>query len=165
MTSASSCALVFATWVVWRSCRVHARPRPVAPAYFPDERDHAELRTLLLEGDEPVVTSEIARLELASAARAASIIGRLPRWTELLARLDMDLAEGGPIGAIGLRPELIFPAAYRLVVEHRLRTLDAIHLAVCVEECPAFAGDDTIVFVTRDNEQAAAARALGLTTG
>jgi len=36
---------------------------------------------------------------------------------------------------------------------------------VCVEECPAFAGDDTIIFVTRDREQAAAARALGLETG
>jgi hypothetical protein len=85
-------------------------------------------------------------------------------WSELLARFDEDLAEGGPIGPIGLRPDLILPAAYRLVVEYRLRTLDALHLAVCVEQCPAFAGDDTVVFVTRDNEQAAAARALGLTT-
>lgn len=144
---------------------IYADSSALVRAYFPDEPDHAELRTLLLEGNEPVVTSEIARLELASAARAASVGGRLSRWSELLARFDVDLAEGGPIGPIGLRPDLILPAAYRLVVEHRLRTLDAIHLAVCVEECPAFAGDDTIVFVTRDNEQAAAARALGLTTG
>jgi hypothetical protein len=54
------------------------------------------------------------------------------------------------------------PAAYRLVAEHGLRTLDAIHLAVCVEDCPAFAGDDAIVFVTRNSVQASAARALGL---
>jgi predicted nucleic acid-binding protein len=143
---------------------IYADSSALVRAYFPDEPDHAELRTLLLEGSEPVVTSEIARLELASAARAASIDGRLPRWSELLARFDADLAEGGSIGPIGLRPDLILPAAYRLVVEHRLRTLDAIHLAVCVEECPAFAGDDDIVFVTRDKGQAAAARALGLTT-
>src|SRR5438128_810970 len=91
------------------------------PRKAPSRR--AALRTLLLEGHEAVVTSEIARLELASAARAASSGGR-SRWSELLARIDADLAEGGPIGAIGLRPDLIFPAAYRLVVEHRLRTLD-----------------------------------------
>ena len=144
---------------------IYADSSALVRAYFPDEPDHADMRTLLLEGTEPVVTSEIARLELASAARAASSGGRLSRWGELLARIDLDLAEGGPIGPIGLRPDLILPAAYRLVVEHRLRTLDAIHLAVCVEECPAFAGDDTIIFVTRDREQAAAARALGLETG
>ena len=144
---------------------IYADSSALVRAYFPDEPDHADMRTLLLEGNEPVVTSEIARLELASAARAASSGGRLSRWSELLARIDLDLAEGGPIGPIGLRPDLILPAAYRLVVEHRLRTLDAIHLAVCVEECPAFAGDDTIIFVTRDGEQAAAARALGLATG
>ena len=144
---------------------IYADTSALVRAYFPDEPDHADMRTLLLEGNEPVVTSEIARLELASAARAASSGGRLSRWSELLARIDLDLAEGGPIGPIGLRPDLILPAAYRLVVEHRLRTLDAIHLAVCVEECPAFAGDDTIIFVTRDREQAAAARARGLATG
>jgi len=44
-----------------------------------------------------------------------------------------------------------------------LRTLDAIHLAVCTEECPDLAGDDEIIFVTRDSGQARAARALGLT--
>lgn len=143
---------------------IYADSSALVRAYFPDEPDHAEMRTLLFESKEAVVTSEIARLELATAARAASIHGRLDRWSELLARIDLDLAEGGPIGPIGLRPDLIFPAAYRLVVEHRLRTLDAIHLAVCVEECPAFAGDDTIVFVTRDSDQAVAARALGLAT-
>ena len=144
---------------------IYADSSALVRAYFPDEPDHAELRTLLLEGHEAVVTSEIARLELATAARAASSRGRPSRWSELLARIDVDLAEGGPIGPIGLRPDVILPAAYRLVVEHRLRTLDAIHLAVCVEECPAFAGDDAIIFVTRDREQAAAARALGLATG
>lgn len=144
---------------------IYADSSALVRAYFPDEPDHAELRMLLLESKEPVVTSEITRLEFASAARSASTGGRLPRWSELLARFDEDLAEGGPIGPIGLRPDLILPAAYRLVVEHRLRTLDALHLAVCVEQCPAFAGDDSIIFVTRDDEQAAVARAIGLTTG
>ncbi len=144
---------------------IYADSSALVTAYFPDEPAHEALRSLLLEGSEPVVTSELARLELASATRAAAAGGRLPRWRELLARFDVDFAEGGAIGPIGLRADLILPAAYRLVVEHRLRTLDAIHLAVCIEECPAFAGDDEIVFVTRDSEQAAVARALGLATG
>jgi predicted nucleic acid-binding protein len=141
---------------------LYADSSALVRAYFPDEAGHTELRQLLLEAAEPVVTSEIARLEFASAARAAATAGRLPRWTQLLARFDRDLTEGGLIGPIDLRPDVIMPAAYRLVAEHGLRTLDAIHLAVCVEDCPAFAGDDAIVFVTRNSVQASAARALGL---
>lgn len=131
-------------------------------AYFADEPDHAELRSLLLEQREPVVTSEITRLELASAVRAASVAGRISRVKELLARIDGDLAEDGGLIAIDLRADVIFPTAYRLILEHRLRPLDAIHVAVCTEDCPALAGDDEIIFVTRDANQAKAARALGL---
>ena len=40
-------------------------------AYFADEDEHIELRSLLLGEREPVVTSEITRLELASAVRSA----------------------------------------------------------------------------------------------
>jgi predicted nucleic acid-binding protein len=130
-------------------------------AYFADEPDHAELRALLLEQRQPVVTSEITRLELASAVRAASAAGRISRVKDLLARIDGDLAEDGVLSAIDLRAEVIFPAAYRLILEHRLRPLDAIHVAVCAEDCPSLAGDDEITFVTRDADQAKAARALG----
>jgi predicted nucleic acid-binding protein len=141
---------------------LYADSSALARAYFSDEDDHSELRTMLLEGSEPVVTSEIARLELASAVRSAAIGRRVARYNDLLARIDADFAEGGPIGPIDLRSDVILPAAYRLVVAHGLRTLDAIHLAVCVEDCPAFAGDSAIAFITRDLDQAAVARALGL---
>jgi predicted nucleic acid-binding protein len=141
---------------------LYADSSALARAYFSDEDDHSELRTMLLEGKEPVVTSEIARLELASAVRAAASGRRVARFNDLLARIDADFAEGGPIGPIDLRSDVILPAAYRLVLAHGLRTLDAIHLAVCVEDCPAFAGDSPIAFVTRDVAQAAAARTLGL---
>lgn len=141
---------------------LYADTSALARAYFSDEDDHAELRKMLLEGKDPVVTSEIARLELASAVRAAVSGRRLARSSDLLARIDGDFAEGGRIGPIDLRSDIILPAAYRLVVEHGLRTIDAIHLAVCVEDCPAFAGDFPIAFVTRDVDQAAAARTLGL---
>jgi predicted nucleic acid-binding protein len=116
---------------------------------------------MLLEGQEPVVTSELARLELASAVRATAGSGRLTHWRQLLARIEEDLTERGPVQLIALRPETILPAAYRLLVDHRLRTLDALHLAVALEDGPPIADDLEIVFVTRDAEQAAAAKSLG----
>jgi hypothetical protein len=141
---------------------LYADPSALIRAYFSDEPDHERLRMLLLEGDQAVVTSEVARLELASATTAAARGGRLRRPERLLARMDLDCAQGGPIALIRLRPEVVFPAAYRLVRDHRLRTLDSLHLAVALEECPALARDDEVVFVTRDRDQAAAASALGL---
>jgi predicted nucleic acid-binding protein len=130
-------------------------------AYFADEPDHAELRSLLLERREPVVMGEISRLELAGAIRAASPNGRFSRAQDLLARIDSDPAEDGVIIAVDLRPESILRTAYRIVLEHRPRPLDAIHVAVCAEECLSLAGDDEISFVTRDSDQAKAASALG----
>ncbi len=132
-------------------------------AYFSDEADHAELRALLLAERDPVVTSEITRLELASAVRSAYSSGRIARSSDMLGRIQGDLAEDGAISPIALRADVIIPTAYRFILEHRLRPLDAIHLAVCVEDCPVLAGDQEVVFVTRDGEQAKAARALGLT--
>ncbi|MBA2487996.1 MAG: hypothetical protein H0V36_01580 [Chloroflexi bacterium] len=49
-----------------------------------------------------------------------------------------------------------------IVTDHRVPTLDAIHLAVAIEECPALADGEAIEFVTRDRDQAAAAVALRL---
>ncbi len=46
-------------------------------ALFVDEPDHVELRRLLLEGETPVVTRELTRVELASAVAAAAWTGRL----------------------------------------------------------------------------------------
>jgi len=132
-------------------------------AYFADEPDHALLRAALLEGDEPVVTSELTRVELASAIRGAAAAGRLPRWRELLDRIDADCGEDGPIDLLALRPHVVLPTAHRLVLDQRLRTLDAIHLAVAVEECPELADGEGVAFVTRDSDQRIAATEVGLT--
>jgi len=117
---------------------------------------------MFLEGYDRVVSSEITRVEMASAVMAAERSGRLPRWRELLGAIDKDCARGGPIALIELRRELVMPTAYRLVTDHRVRTLDAMHLAVAIEECPQLANGEEIEFVTRDRDQAAAAVALGL---
>src|SRR3989449_11662725 len=110
------------------------------PAYSAGEDEHMGLRSFLLGEREPVVTSEIARLELASAVRSAYSAGRVARSSDLLGRIEGDLAEDGAISPIDLRADVIIPTAYRYVVEHRLRPLDAIHLAVCVEDCSSLAG-------------------------
>lgn len=141
---------------------LYADTSAILRAYFADEPDHAVLRALLLEGDDPVVTSEIARIEMGSAVRAASADGRLPGWRRLLGRIDADCGEGGPLTLLALRPQVVLPTAYSLVVDHRLRTLDAMHLAVAIEECPALSNGEGVAFVTRDRGQAAAASAVGL---
>lgn len=141
---------------------LYADPSALIRAYFVDEPDHAELRALLLEGTEPVITSEIGRIEVASAVRSAARSGRLRRWRGLLDRIDADCQEDGPIALLRLRPDVVFPIAYRLVLDHRVRTLDGVHLAVATEECPVLAGNGEIGFVTRDRNQAKAATALGL---
>lgn len=140
---------------------LYADSSALVRAYFEDEPDHADLRTMLLEGSEPVVTSAIAHLELTAAVSGAARAGRLRRREPLLGQIDLDMTPGGKVKLIALRPEVIFPIARRLLVEHRLRTLDAIHLGVLLEDCPALADPSDTVLVTRDDDQAAAATALG----
>jgi uncharacterized protein len=134
--------------------------------YFADEPDHELLRGLLLEGAEPVVTSELTRLELASAVHAAHRAGRLPDPAELLAVVDVDCGEDGPIALLRLQPEVVFGLAAALVAalvaEHPLRSLDALHLAVARSTAAELAAGEPVVLVTRDSRQAAAAAALGM---
>jgi predicted nucleic acid-binding protein len=112
---------------------------------------------LLCESGEAIIASELVRIELARAAKNAERTGRVLDTTPVLRRIDSDL--GDPIGLVELERETIFPSARELVLEHRLGTLDAIHLAVAVEE--RHRSNDPVVFVTRDVDQAAAAKALG----
>ncbi|MGH3754467.1 MAG: type II toxin-antitoxin system VapC family toxin [Pseudonocardiaceae bacterium] len=98
--------------------------------YLVDEADHERLRALLLEGREPVVTSELTRVELASALSTAARSGRLRRPDWLLARADADCGPDGPIALLALDPGIVLPRARQLVLDHPVRTLDAIQLAV-----------------------------------
>ncbi|GAA5119698.1 type II toxin-antitoxin system VapC family toxin [Pseudonocardia adelaidensis] len=130
--------------------------------YFPDEPDHEELRALLLEAVEPVVTSELTRLEVASAVHAAHRAGRLRDPAELLDVVDTDCGEDGPIALLRLQPEVVFGLAADLVAKHPLRSLDALHLAVARSTAAELAAGEPVVLVTRDHRQAAAAAALGM---
>lgn len=134
-------------------------------AYFADEPDHLELRALLLEGDAAVLTSELARIEFASAVMAAARAGRLDAPETVLHRFDADCSDGGPIAMVRLEAETLLPVARDLVVSHALRTLDAIHVAAALAEIPALPEGDDLVFVTRDHAQAQAAHDLRLSVG
>jgi uncharacterized protein len=133
--------------------------------YFPDEADHDELRASLLEGADPVVTSELTRVELASAISAAHRAGRVAEPAELLATIDADCGEHGPIALLRLEPDKVLGVAATLVSEYPLRTLDALHLAVASTTAAELAGSEPVVLVSRDQRQRAAATAIGMPVG
>ncbi len=129
--------------------------------YLVDEGEHERLRGLLLEGRDPVVTSEITRVELASAVSGAARCGRLRRPDWLLARVDADCGPEGPIALLALDAGTVLPRARQLVLDHSVRTLDAIHLAVAATTVTELAAGEPLEFVTCDQRQAQVADALG----
>jgi predicted nucleic acid-binding protein len=141
---------------------LYADTSAVVGAYFADEADHVALRAMLREGDDPVVTSELARLELTSATLAGGHAGRLRRPGDVLARFDAECRPEGPIALIELEPRRVFPESQRLLAAHPLRSLDAIHLAVALIDALGLAGGTGLAFVTRDEAQWTAAQAEGL---
>ncbi len=140
---------------------LYGDPSAVVGAYFTDEDGHAALRDMLLLGDEPVIMSEIGRVELASAIASARRADRIADSARVLARFEADCRPGGPLKLLALRPSTVIARAHRLVLDHPLRALDAIHLAVALEDGLRLARDDGLAFVTRDRTQAAAAASLG----
>jgi predicted nucleic acid-binding protein len=142
---------------------LYADTSALVRSYFADEPDHESLRALLLGGTEPVVTSELARLEFASAVTAAHRSGRLQRAKPVLDRFDADCGEDGPMTLIRcLDPDAVLRQAHLLVRDHRLHTLDALHLAVAMKDAVEIAGDLPVALVTRDEAQATAAKRAGM---
>jgi hypothetical protein len=116
----------------------------------------------LLNGSDPVVTSELTRIELASAVHAAHRAGRLGEPGALLDVVDADCAESGPIALLRMQPEVVFGFAADLLARFPLRTLDALHLAVAQTTATQLSGGEPIALVSRDDRQRAAAEALGM---
>lgn len=141
---------------------LYADTSAVIRAYFQDEPDHQKLRDLLLQGSDLVITSELTRVEFASAVHAAARAGRHNGSQRLLDQFDEDCSDDGPIIQLGLDASAAFPIARTLVTRYPLRAMDAIHLAVLTSDGIAMAGGEPIVFVTRDKQQADAARELGI---
>jgi uncharacterized protein len=140
---------------------LYADTSALARAYLAGADDHEELRAMLLEGDEPVLTSELTRLEIGSAFWGAARGGRLADPVGVLSRVESNFGDDGPISLVAFRRDVL-GVALRLIGEHPLRTLDAVHLAVAIEDGLAISAPDPLVLVTRDHRQADAARDLGL---
>ncbi len=136
---------------------LYADSSALARIYLGDEPGWQELESLLFQPATPVATSELSGVELAGAAKGAERAGRIDDAEVVLATVDGDFDT--QIELIQLDSDRILPAARRLVMSFRLRALDAIHLAVALELRDNV--DDDVVFVTRDADQATAAKALG----
>lgn len=140
---------------------IYADPSALMRAYLQDEEESDDVNALLFADPGGTVTSDVSRVEMAAAVRSAGRSRRVAGWELVLRRVEADMA-GGRIAVIALRPDPIIGVARQLVLDHKLRTLDAIHLAVALEDGVTLAGREELVFVTRDADQAAAATALGL---
>ena len=145
-----------------RDALLYCDTSALARAYLADESEYGELRELLLERGERVVTSALTEIELVAAISAAARAGRIRRPDLALAQATSDLGPGGPILLIALDGGRVLPRARELCERHRLRTMDALHLAVGLTSVVELAAGDDVVFVTREADQAAAALAEGL---
>jgi predicted nucleic acid-binding protein len=141
---------------------LYADTSAVTRAYFGDEEDHQSLARLLFTSDEPVVTSELTRVEFASAVTAAARCGRVASPAKVLASFDNECRADGAFVLFGLASATVLPLARELVVKHPLRALDAIHLATALTDGVEYARGEDVALVTRDQRQAAAAKACGL---
>ncbi len=131
-------------------------------AYLPDEPGHLDLGRLLLDPDRLIVTSALAEVEMVAAIGAAARAGRVGSAEEVMAEILADMGEAGHIELLALDSRQTLPRARALCQAHRLRALDAIHVAVALTEEAELVGGEGVVFITRDEDQAAAARAEGL---
>ena len=138
----------------------------VAGAYFRDEQDHKSLYATVFENPDPVVTSELTRIEFASVVAAAHRHGRIKDPTIFLEQFDSDCDEsedeGQAISLLRFDSDAVVPLARILVLEHRVRTLDAMHVAVALTGATMLAAGEPVEFLTRDERQATAARQRGL---
>jgi uncharacterized protein len=134
----------------------------LARAYLPDEAGHDEASALLDDPEVALVTGSWSRVEVSGALVRAARVGRGDE-KGLLALLDSDLGDDGPVSVVSAAQETVEDRALGLVREHALRAMDAWHLAVAEIALPGLAEPgEGIGFATRDRDQSEVARLLGL---
>lgn len=134
----------------------------VVRAYLGDEAASDSAATVLFASRHPVVTSELTRVEFASALIAAVRAKRLPNATPILSQFDQDCAEDGPLALLPMRRPVLAAARELLLTNGPLRTLDALHIAVALTDAAELSGDGDVAFLTYDERRAVAARSAGL---
>lgn len=138
----------------------------LARLYLDTEPDAQALNALLTRPEATVMASELVNIEIPKALATALRHGRIDRAGFLARFDDYENAAGaeGRLLLIGLDPATVVPRARELVLDHDIRTLDALHVAVAETAGRALAEDEDLVFVTRDAQQRAVAEALGMAT-
>jgi predicted nucleic acid-binding protein len=108
------------------------------------------------------VTGTWTRIEIVAALTRANANGRAPARALLDAALA-SLGDDGRVAVVSVPQDQIEHDAFTLARDHGLRAMDAWHLACAAIALPLLAEADEIqAFATRDTEQAAAARDMGL---
>lgn len=143
---------------------IYADTSAIVRGYLDDEPTDTELADVLFAGEHPVVTSELTRVEFASALAAVKRANRLGDIRPVLDQFDHDCGEDGPLALLPLQPGVLPAARDLLLTAGPLRTLGAIHITVAILDATELADGDPVVLLTRDERQAAAAKAAGLKT-
>lgn len=135
-------------------------------AYFDDEPEHEQIHSTLFLEAESLATSSLTLVEADAALESARRSSRISRRQQSRIRsiLQRDFGPDGDITTVDFRPAVTFKRARELIRESPLAAADAIHLAVADIEGRRLAGDDELIFVTRDSRQARAAKAIGFKT-
>lgn len=136
----------------------YADTSAVARAFLVDEADHELLRGLLFTTPGVAVTSDLTRIELSAAFRRAARAGRISDPERLITAALTEVSRSGGLRTVNLRIGEIESEVHHLLARHRLRAADAIHLATAIV---ALDGPEGVQFITRDRDQAEAARAEG----
>lgn len=130
--------------------------------YLLNDPGRGEVVALLNNDEVAVVTSMLTRIECSGALVRASRSSRVDP-ADALARLDQDFADG-VVTLVGTDQGDVEQQALHVVRTYGICALGAIHIATAQLVLPELLGSgDTAVFVSRDKEQAEAARKLGLT--
>lgn len=133
----------------------------LARAYLVDEDGHRDAVALIEDPDTATVTGTWTRIEVSGALVRAARAGR-GDVAGLLAVLDADLSDDGPVTVLVASQDRVESAALDLVRERALRAMDAWHLAVAALTVPPLAErGEEIAFASRDASQAAVAETLG----
>ncbi len=112
-------------------------------AYLADEAGHSGLSRLLLDPRRLVATSALTEVEMVAAIRAAARAGRrFATRTWPSPKPSADMGTGGPVALLALESGHVLPRARALCEIHRLRALDAVHLAVALAEAAGARADD-----------------------
>jgi predicted nucleic acid-binding protein len=131
-------------------------------AYLPDEKGHEEARALLDGVEHLLVTSTWTVAEATSALARAARGLRVEELDAVLAVLAADTGDDGPVTLLRGESVQVERASTRIVRDHAIRSLDALHLAVAqLAAMPLLEPGQRLGFATRDDAQAAVAEALG----